>query len=137
MSNTQTIEIDGLVVGKSMVKSYHAEIEFLREREKQLQAKALETFHKLENERKRVAGLEARIKMMSTVENNLRDGLKQIADERDKLKTAFKLTFAKGVELQGTIDKVRNLVIEESHESYQTITSMVLAELNAQPEDKS
>ena len=81
--------------------------------------------------------LEARIKMMSTVENNLRDGLKQVADQRDTLKTAFDLVFAKGVELQSTLDRVRNLVIEESHESYQTITSKVLAELNAQPEDKS
>jgi hypothetical protein len=46
----------------------------------------LETFHKLANERKRVAELEARILMMATIENNLRGGLKQLGAERDRLK---------------------------------------------------
>ena len=55
-------------------------IDALKTRVIELESVALATFHKLANERKRVAELEARILMMATVENNLRGGLKQLDD---------------------------------------------------------
>ena len=114
MSDTQTIEIDGLIVGKSMVKNYRAEIDFLRAREKQLQA---------------------RILTMATIENNLRGGLKQLDRANRQLRRNYNQSLKNSNEMlaeqNGIIDRVRNLVIEESHQSYQTITSMVLSELDA------
>ena len=61
------------------------EIDKLKARVIELESVALATFHKLANERKRVAELEARILMMATIENNLRGGLKQLDEENAQI----------------------------------------------------